>query len=306
LYIGFSFLKKNFEGKKCYLPNITWENHKSILSELRVEFEIYRYADASGLHLDFDGLLEDIRKAEEGSIVLLHMCAHNPTGIDPTDEQWRQLLNVVQERNLLPFFDAAYQGFVTGNPDTDAYSVRLFADAGCEMLVASSFSKNFGLYGQRAGALHVVSRSAACLPAIASQLRVVARALYSTCPAQGARIVGTVLSNPAMKALWKSECYEMAVRLSEVRTALLEELIAQNVKGDWSHLATQKGMFSFSGINPATVKRLKEEHHIYLIGNGRISLAGLNTSNVSIFVNALKAILGVNDDCGSNTIDNND
>ena len=295
LYIGFNFLKKNFPGIKCIIPNISWENHKTILSELGIDFSTYRYADSSGLHLDFDGFLEDVRQADEGTVVLIHMCAHNPTGIDPTAEQWGQLLEVVQERKHLPFFDAAYQGFVTGNPDTDAYAVRTFADAGCEMLVASSFSKNFGLYGHRAGALHVVSREGMTIPAIASQLRVVARALYSTCPAHGARIVAAVLSDPERKALWKAECFEMATRLSETRAALLRELEEQNVKGDWSHLATQKGMFSFSGINPATVKRLKDEYHIYLIGNGRISLAGLNTSNVKIFVNALREILGEND-----------
>lgn len=295
LYIGFNFLKKNFPGIKCIIPNISWENHKTILGELGIEYSTYRYADSSGLHLDFDGFLEDVRQADEGTVVLIHMCAHNPTGIDPTTDQWGQLLEVIKERNHLPFFDAAYQGFVTGNPDVDAYAVRTFADAGCEMLVASSFSKNFGLYGHRAGALHVVSREGMTIPAIASQLRVVARALYSTCPAHGARIVAAVLSDPERKALWKSECFEMATRLSETRATLLEELERQNVKGDWSHLATQKGMFSFSGINPTTVQRLKDEYHIYLIGNGRISLAGLNTTNVTIFVNALREILGEND-----------
>jgi aspartate aminotransferase len=239
--------------------------------------------------------MDDVRKADEGTVVLFHMCAHNPTGIDPTDEQWGELLEAVKDRKLIPFFDAAYQGFVTGNPDTDAYSARLFADAGCEMLVASSFSKNFGLYGHRAGALHVVSRNGMYIPAVASQLRVVARALYSTCPAHGARIVAAVLSNPERKALWKQECFAMATRLSETRAALLEELIEQNVKGDWSHLATQKGMFSFSGITAPTVKRLKDEYHIYLLGNGRVSLAGLNTTNVSIFVTALRNIVGEND-----------
>lgn len=295
LYIGFNFLKKNFPDVKCIIPNISWENHKTILTELRIDFTTYRYADSSGLHLDFEGFLNDVRNADEGTVVLIHMCAHNPTGIDPNNDQWGQLLDVIKQKKHLPFFDAAYQGFVSGNPDTDAFAVRTFADAGCEMLVASSFSKNFGLYGHRAGALHVVSADAMRIPAIASQLRVVARALYSTCPAHGARIVAAVLSHAGRKALWKQECHDMATRLSETRAALLEELITQNVKGDWSHLATQKGMFSFSGINPTTVQRLKDEHHIYLIGNGRISLAGLNTKNVTIFVNALRAILGVND-----------
>lgn len=295
LYIGFNFLKKNFPGVKCIIPNISWENHKTILEELGISYSTYRYADSTGLHLDFNGFLDDVRRADEGTVVLFHMCAHNPTGIDPSDEQWGELLQVVKDRKHIPFFDAAYQGFVTGNVDTDAYSARMFADAGCEMLVAQSFSKNFGLYGHRAGALHVVSRNGAYIPAVASQLRVVARALYSTCPAHGARIVAAVLSNPERKALWKSECLVMATRLSATRAALLEELIEQNVKGDWSHLSTQKGMFSFSGINPVTVKRLKDEYHVYLIGNGRISLAGLNTANVSIFVAALKNILGEND-----------
>jgi aspartate/tyrosine/aromatic aminotransferase len=296
VYMGLALLAKMFPGKKCYIPSISWENHRSILAEVRMPMQTYSYVDASGLRMDIAGMIADLRAAEEGSAVLLHMCAHNPTGMDPTHEMWNEILAVVKERKLFAFFDAAYQGFVSGDPEVDSYPVRLFERSGCEIMVAASFAKNFGLYGQRAGALHVVSASAASIPAIGSQLRSIARCVYSTCPAHGARIVATVLSNPHLNEMWRKECAEMAHRLAGVRAALLQELLDQKVKGDWSHLALQKGMFSFSGIQAEAVRRLKAEHHIYLLENGRISLAGLNSSNIAVFVRALKAILGSNDD----------
>ena len=295
IYIGLDFMAKMFPQRKCYIPSVSWENHEKICKEVNLPIGTYRYVDASGLRMDFEGMIADLRAVEVGSIILLHMCAHNPTGMDPTNEQWSIILEVMKEKNLFPFFDAAYQGFVSGDPDVDAFPVRLFVGAGCELMVASSFAKTFGLYGQRAGALHVVTISPATLPAVASQLRVCARVVYSTCPAHGARIVSTVLNNPELHSLWRHECAEMAQRLASVRSTLLQELIDQNVKGDWSHLSLQRGMFSYSGISAGAVRRLRSEFHIYLLESGRISLAGLNSSNISVFVRALKAILGSND-----------
>lgn len=162
------------------------------------------------------GLITDLRSCPPRSIVLLHMCAHNPTGVDPSQDQWQQILEVVKERELFPLFDAAYQGFVSGSPDEDAYPVRLFVEAGVEMMVACSFAKNFGLYGDRIGALHVFTR-AENVPRVSSQLRVISRSLYSTCPLHGARIVSTILNDPERRNKWLAECKGMADRLSSVR-----------------------------------------------------------------------------------------
>lgn len=193
------------------------------------------------------------------------------------------------------FFDNAYQGFVSGDPHKDAFAVRLFAEAGFEMFVACSFAKNFGLYGERVGALHVVVSDASRISAISSQLRVIARSLYSTCPAHGARIVATVLGDPVRKLAWEEQCAVMANRLNAVRQQLYDALVRQNVKGTWSHVIKQRGMFSYTGIPASAVARLKAEFHIYMLSNGRISLAGLNENNVERFVDAIRVIMGDNE-----------
>jgi len=256
----------------------------------------YRYLNENDTAINFDGLLEDIEAAPPKSIILLHACAHNPTGIDPTDEQWGKILEVIKAKNHIPFFDNAYQGFVSGDTNIDAYSIRLFASSGIEMFVACSFAKNFGLYGERIGALHIFSEEKDCeiIPSISSQLRCISRAMYSTCPAYGARLVGTVLSNQELKSQWESECNGMAMRLNLVRKALYDSLVKNDVLGTWEHVINQRGMFSYSGIPAWAVQQLRERYHIYMLSNGRISLAGLNTNNVETFVQALKEILGTN------------
>jgi len=294
LRLGADLLAAHFKGRVCYIPSTTWGNHPVLFSSAGVPHKTYRYLDGSGCALDFAGLIEDFGAMPEGSVVLLHNCAHNPTGVDPTEDQWREILRVMQERKLFPYFDNAYQGFVSGCPATDAFSVRMFADAGVEMLVACSFAKNFGLYGERVGVLHVVTAHIDALPLVSSQLRALSRALYSTCPTYGARIVATILSDPARRAAWEAQCKGMADRLNAVRRRLFDELVAQNVKGTWQHVITQRGMFSYTGISAAAVDRLQKEYHIYMLGNGRISLAGLNDSNISRFVSALAVILGTN------------
>ena len=294
LRLGADLLAAHFKDKTCFLPSTTWGNHPVLFSAAGIKQATYRYLDGSGCALDFHGLIEDFRGMPEGSVVLLHSCAHNPSGVDPTDDQWRHIMQVMIERKLFPYFDSAYQGFVSGCPATDAFSVRLFADAGMEMLVAVSFAKNFGLYGERTGVLHCVVSHVDSLPLVSSQLRALSRALYSTCPTYGARLVATILSDPTRKASWESQCKGMADRLNNVRKSLFEELVRQKVKGTWEHVIKQKGMFSYTGIPAWAVQRLQSEHHIYMLGNGRISLAGLNSSNVVRFVTALAAILGTN------------
>ena len=255
---------------------------------------IYGYLDDAGTGLNFSKMLNDIKACPEGSVILLHNCAHNPTGVDPTEDEWDQLVSVMLEKKLLPLFDNAYQGFVSGNPTIDAFAVRRFAEAGLEMLIACSFSKNFGLYGERAGALHVVTKSTEGLPQVASQLRVCSRALYSTCPAFGARIVASVLGDEKINRQWENDCMTMATRLNDVRQDLYTKLIEMNVKGTWNHVIKQRGMFSYTGIPKDIVDRLKNEYHIYMLGNGRISLAGLNKGNTARFVTALQEVMGTN------------
>ncbi len=254
----------------------------------------YGYLDDAGTGLNFDLMLNDIKECPEGSVILLHNCAHNPTGVDPTEDEWDQIVSVMIERKLLPFFDNAYQGFVSGNPTVDAFAVRRFAEAGLEMLVACSFSKNFGLYGERVGAIHVVASSKEGVEHVASQLRVHSRAIYSTCPAFGARLVATILGDEKMNRQWENDCMTMASRLDDVRKDLHTKLVEMNVKGTWDHVIKQRGMFSYTGIPKDSVDRLKAEHHIYMLGNGRISLAGLNKGNTQRFVAALKEVMGSN------------
>lgn len=295
LLLAFTFIKKFFPASsKIYIPSTTWGNHPSMCAAAGLDVMRYRYLDSTGCALDFDGLLADISACPEGSVILLHMCAHNPTGVDPSDDQWRQILDVIKSKKLLPFFDNAYQGFVSGDPNKDAMPARLFADTGLEMIAACSFAKNFGLYGERIGVLHMVSSTTENVPKLASQLRAISRSLYSTPPLHGARIVARVLSTPQLKSMWESECKGMADRLSGVRSQLHTKLLGKNVKGTWDHIVAQRGMFSYTGIPADVIKRLKDEYHIYMLSNGRISLAGLNDSNIDRFAEALLETMGSN------------
>jgi aspartate/tyrosine/aromatic aminotransferase len=294
LRLGIEFLAQFMPTVPCFYPEVTWPNHPTIVDATRMKGGMYRYLDASGCHLDFNGMMEDFRNFPPKSIVLLHMCAHNPSGVDPSEEQWQEILSVVKERQLFPFFDSAYQGFVSGDPSVDAAPVRLFVKDNIELMVACSFAKNFGLYADRIGALHVVTHPHN-IPNIGSQLRVVSRSLYSTCPVHGARIVSIILNDEILKQKWLVECKSMADRLNQVRTSLYEELIHHRVKGTWDHVISQRGMFSYTGIPSTAVTRLKSEFHIYLLDNGRISLAGLNLSNIQYFAASLAVVMGTNE-----------
>jgi len=295
LRLACDFLATHVPSAKVFIPEVTWPNHPTMLAAAHVEQATYRYLDAAGTSLNFSAMLADITAAPEESIILLHNCAHNPTGVDPSEDEWRQILAVMKARNQLPFFDNAYQGFVTGCPTKDAFPVRLFAEAGLEMIVACSFAKNFGLYGERVGALHFVCANTQEVEKVGSQLRALARVLYSTCPAYGARLVAAVLNNDQSRGEWEAQCKAMADRLNSVRASLYQALVDLKVKGTWKHVIEQRGMFSYTGISAAVVARLKNEHHIYMLSNGRISLAGLNSSNTIRFAEKLALILGTNE-----------
>jgi aspartate/tyrosine/aromatic aminotransferase len=292
--LAVDFMKSVFPNTTVYIPDITWPNHPYVLNAAGYKVEKYRYIDSTGTGFDFAGMLQDLKACPDRSIVLLHSCAHNPTGVDPTEDEWRELLEIFKAKSLFPFFDNAYQGFVSGDPNIDAFAVRTFVEAGLNLIVACSFSKNFGLYGERLGCVHVVTGNADEKTAVGSQVRALARALYSTCPSYGARLVSLILNDETRNKAWHKQCYEMANRINQVRSLLFHALTERNVKGTWDHIVKQKGMFSFTGIKGDAVLRLKTEYHIYMLMDGRISLAGLNTSNIPVYADALLAILGTN------------
>jgi aspartate/tyrosine/aromatic aminotransferase len=247
LRLGVEFLKRLLPGAAVFLPNSTWPTHLNLMRHAGLAFQTYRYLAPSGLALDFPGLLEDLGQCPEGSIVLLHMVAHNPSGFDPSPEQWQQVLEVVQRRRLFPLMDNAYQGFFRGLQE-DAYAARLFAAAGVEMLLACSFSKNFGLYGERVGCLHVLSADASAGTAILSHLTALSRTLHSNCPSYGARVVATILGDEELRAQWQGECAGMAGRLNAMRKQMHALLLEHNTPGEEGGRATCSHFYLIANI----------------------------------------------------------
>jgi len=290
LRLGGEFISKWLPGRTVYISDPTWSNHKSVFTNSGLKHTDYRYFNSKTLALDFPGLLEDLKKAPEGSIVLLHACAHNPTGVDPTQEQWKGIAEVMQAHKLIPYFDCAYQGFATGSLERDRYAMELFAKMGFEMLIAQSFAKNFGMYGERIGCFHVV-----CQPehseAVRSQLKSVARPMYSNPPSYGARIVTTVIKDPELFQEWKNNLKTMSGRIQQVRELLFDELKKLGTPGDWSHIKNQIGMFTYTGLSEPQCDRLTNEFHVYLMKSGRISMAGINTHNVGYLAKAIHAVV---------------
>ncbi|KAJ2523150.1 Aspartate aminotransferase, cytoplasmic [Coemansia sp. RSA 2049] len=291
--VGAVFLKqfKRPENAAVYISKPTWGNHRSIFQTAGHEVREYRYCNYETLGLDIDGMVADLRAAPEGQIIVLHACAHNPTGIDPTAEQWQQIADAMEERGHFPFFDCAYQGFATGDVDRDAYAIRLFVARGFELLVAESFAKNMGLYGERTGCLHAVTRSADLIPAVSSQLNRLSRATISTAAAYGAKVAGTVLQDPELYKEWLDNMAEMSSRIKTMRDALRDKLVELGTPGTWDHVSNQIGMFSFTGLSKPQVAALKEKYHMYLTEDGRISVAGLNTGNIDYAAKAIDDVV---------------
>ncbi|KAK9826756.1 hypothetical protein WJX81_006018 [Elliptochloris bilobata] len=280
LRVGAEFLARHYPVRTVLLPSPTWPSHNKIFPLAGVaDVRAYRYFKPSSRGLDYEGMLEDLRKAPEGSILLLHACAHNPTGVDPSLDQWRGILEVAKEKKFLPFFDSAYQGFASGDLERDATAIRMFADEGMEMLLAQSYAKNMGLYGERVGALTVVARDAAIAERVESQLKLVIRPMFSNPPRFGAAIVVKVLQDPELYALWRKELKGMADRINGMRTLLFQELQRAGAPGKWSHIVEQIGMFSFTGLSKPQVEYLTAKWHVYMTLDGRISMAGLNQAS---------------------------
>eukprot|EP00179_Madagascaria_erythrocladioides_P012227 CAMPEP_0198367460 /NCGR_PEP_ID=MMETSP1450-20131203/155201_1 /TAXON_ID=753684 ORGANISM="Madagascaria erythrocladiodes, Strain CCMP3234" /NCGR_SAMPLE_ID=MMETSP1450 /ASSEMBLY_ACC=CAM_ASM_001115 /LENGTH=418 /DNA_ID=CAMNT_0044074943 /DNA_START=70 /DNA_END=1326 /DNA_ORIENTATION=- len=274
------FLRRFHSTNLVLMPDPTWANHIPIFKDAGCEVGKLRYYDKGTCGLDFDGFLADLNDAPENAVVLLHACAHNPTGVDPLPEQWDEISRVMAKRNLQPLFDMAYQGFTSGNVDTDAYAVRKFVEDGHRIILAQSFSKNFGLYGHRVGNLSFLTDSKDEATAIESQLKIIARPMYSNPPIHGVHVVNKVLSSPELESLWRKEMEGMAARIISMRKLLREGLEKRGNPHSWKHVTNQHGMFCFSGLTPEQVDELKEHHHVYLTRNGRISMAGVTTGTV--------------------------
>jgi aspartate aminotransferase, cytoplasmic len=296
VHLGGLFLSKFISPTPAiYLSSPTWANHNQIFTNVHLPIKSYPYFSAKTKMLDFDGMMSTLTSAPSGSIILLHACAHNPTGVDPSQEQWKEIAKVMKERALFPFFDCAYQGFASGSLSTDNFAIRHFVEQGFEMVIAQSFAKNFGLYGQRAGAFHFVaspvSSAQDTVKRVASQLAILQRSEISNPPIYGAKIASIVLNDKQLFSEWEEDLRTMSGRIIEMRKSLKSELDRLETPGNWDHITGQIGMFSFTGMSEKQVAELREKWHVYMTKNGRISMAGLNTGNVKYFAEAMDDVV---------------
>lgn len=291
LKVGGDFIKRYFPTSTMLVSDPTWDNHKAVFEGCGLTVKTYPYYDAATGGLRFDAMIEALKSAEKKSIVLLHACCHNPTGVDLTQEQWQQLVPVLKERELIAFLDLAYQGYGDGIVE-DAYAVRLLADQGLSFFVANSFSKSMSLYGERCGALSVVCPDAAQAVNVLGQMKATIRRNYSNPPLHGGQLVARVLSDPELRPMWEAEVVAMRDRIQLMRRKLHDVLAAKLPGRDFSYFLTQRGMFSYTGLTAEQCDRLKEEFGVYLVRSGRMCIAGLNTGNVEATANAIAAVLG--------------
>ena len=290
LKIGADLLKKVLPDASVAISDPTWENHRAVFESAGFPVVTYPYYDAATRGVRFDAMVAFLKTLEPRTIIVLHACCHNPTGVDLTTEQWQALLEVVREYELLPFLDVAYQGFSRGI-DEDGTVVRQFAQSGMPLLIANSFSKSFSLYGERVGALTIIDSSKDESTRVLSQLKRVIRANYSTPPTHGGSVVTTVLTTPELRDSWVQELTEMRERIKHMRSALVDRLQAHGANRDFSFVLRQNGMFSYSGLTAEQVDRLREEFHIYAVSTGRICVAALNSRNVDYVAKAITTVL---------------
>jgi len=286
LRVAGQFLKRFLPNTDIYLPEPTWGNHKPIFKDSGYALKSYTYYDGKG-GLNFDGLVKDLTSAPNNSIVLLHACAHNSTGVDPSLNQWKELSKLFKQKGHFPFFDTAYQGFASGDPVKDALPLRYFLDDGHNLLASQSFAKNFGLYGERVGALHFVPSNEDEAKRILSQLLIVIRPMYSNPPIYGARVISEILNDKELTKEWYREVKVMADRIISMRKSLVDQLKQVGSKKDWSHITNQIGMFCYTGLNANQVTTLKDKWHIYMTSDGRISMAGVFSDKVKYLAEAI-------------------
>ncbi|MGK7245419.1 amino acid aminotransferase [Buttiauxella agrestis] len=290
LRVAADFLAKNTTAKRVWVSNPSWPNHKSVFNSAGLEVCEYDYYDAQNHSLNFDGLVSSLQAAQAGDVVLFHGCCHNPTGIDPTAEQWKVLAEMSQAKGWLPLFDFAYQGFARGLEE-DAEGLRIFAASHQELIVASSYSKNFGLYNERVGACTLVAANADTVDRAFSQMKSVIRANYSNPPAHGASVVATILSNEALRTIWEQELSDMRQRIHRMRQLFVNTLQEKGADRDFSFIINQNGMFSFSGLTKEQVLRLREEFGVYAVASGRVNVAGMTPDNMAPLCEAIVAVL---------------
>lgn len=290
LKVGADFLATVLKNPEAVVSAPTWQNHVAIFESAGFKVGSYPYYDKKTGEIDFPAMLECLKGLKKDTVVILHACCHNPTGVDLTQEQWAQVVDVCRDKGLIPFLDIAYQGFGAGlNEDAD--SIRQFADSGIPFFVSNSFSKSFSLYGERIGALTVVCKSEEEAKRVNSKLKSVIRANYSNPPAHGAKIVSAVLNDPVLLQQWHEDLKGMRERIKEMRHLLAEALKKEGAKVDFSFIEDQNGMFSFSRLTPEQVQRLKDEFGVYAVKSGRICVASLNKANVDYTAKAIKEVL---------------
>ena len=290
LRVAAEFIKRQTGAKNVWISAPTWPNHNAIFQAVGINIRDYRYYDKTAHALDWDGLIADLSQAQAGDVVLLHGCCHNPTGIDPTPEQWDTLAKMSAEKGWLPLFDFAYQGFANGL-EQDAYGLRAFAKLNKELLVASSYSKNFGMYNERVGAFTVVAADEETANRAFSQVKTIIRTLYSNPASHGGNTIALVLQDPELKAQWIAELDEMRARIKEMRQKFVDLLKEKGAKQDFGFIIEQNGMFSFSGLSPEQVDRLKDEFAIYAVRSGRINVAGITADNIGYLCESIVKVL---------------
>ena len=290
LRVGADFLKKLNPSAKVLISDPSWENHRALFTQAGFTVETYPYYDAARKGINFDGMLTALGTAPAGTVVVLHACCHNPTGYDLTPAQWDQVVATVKSRKLVAFLDMAYQGFGQGITE-DGLAVQKFVASGEDFFVSTSFSKSLSLYGERVGALSVLCRDKEEASRVLSQLKIVIRTNYSNPPTHGGQIAATILNTPELRALWEKELAGMRSRIKEMRTAMVDKLKAKGAKGDFSFIAQQVGMFSYSGLTKDQMVRLRDEFGVYGIDSGRICVAALNTKNIDYVAESIAKVV---------------
>ncbi len=290
LKVGADYLRRLLPEATVYLSDPSWENHRALFENVGFTVATYPYYDPATHGVNFAAMQAGLNALPTGSIVVLHACCHNPTGADLDEVQWRQVIEVIGARGLLAFVDIAYQGFADGLVE-DALALRLFAESGLQFLVASSFSKSFSLYGERVGALSVITANRDESARVLSQIKRIVRTNYSSPPTHGGAIVSAVLSSPELRRLWEEELAEMRGRIRAMRLSLVDRLKGRGVSQDYSFVIRQRGMFSYTGLSAEQVNRMCEEFGIYAVSSGRICLAALNTHNIDYVADAIAAVL---------------
>jgi len=282
------FLARIMGYTTIYSSEPTWENHRLVFMNAGFKSYVpYTYWDPVGKGLNLQGMLADLNAAPPNSVIILHSCAHNPTGVDPTQDEWKEIAKVMKEKQLFPLFDAAYQGFASGDLDNDAWAVRYFVEQGFELICCQSFAKNFGLYNERVGNITIVTNDKDTLPKSLSQITLLIRGMYSNPPQHGARIVAMALNDPDYFKEWKECIQTMAGRIKKMRSGLRERLEKLGTPGEWGHVTKQIGMFSYTGLTVPQVEYIRANYHIYMLKSGRINICGLTESNLDYVAAAI-------------------